>query len=225
VIRILDVIFSLLALLLLSPILLITSLILRFTGEGEIFYRQVRVGLNEQKFELIKFATMQKNSPQIGAGTITVENDPRVLPFGRYLRKSKVNELPQLVNVLVGDMSLIGPRPLTEGHYYFYSASVRNGIKSVKPGLSGVGSIIFRDEERLIGQQKHHHCYYKTFIAPHKGELELWFARNQSVKLYFLCILLTLFVVFLPSRRIGQRLLKGTPVPEGKLKIDLQNLF
>ena len=98
-------------------------------------------------FKLYKFATMLKNSPNIGTGTITIENDPRVLPFGHFLRKSKINELPQLINILLGDMSVIGPRPLTPENNNLYSENVKDKLAKVRPGLSGVGSIIFRDEE------------------------------------------------------------------------------
>ena len=152
-IRILDIIFSLLALLFLCPVLLPIALVLRLTGEGEIFFVQERVGSNERPFGLIKFATMLKDSPQTGTGSITVRNDPRVLPVGRILRKTKINELPQLLNVLAGDMSVIGPRPLTKNHFNHYPPNLRKLIGSVRPGLSGVGSIVFRDEERLLSDK------------------------------------------------------------------------
>ena len=119
-IRTFDLILSLIALVILCPLLLPVAFILRFTGEGEVFYVQERIGLHERPFGLFKFATMLKNSPHIGTGTITVRNDPRVLPVGRILRKAKVNELPQLLNVLIGDMSVIGPRPLTQNHFGHY---------------------------------------------------------------------------------------------------------
>ena len=105
--RFFDILLSSIAFIVLVPILLPVCLLLRFTGEGEIFYAQPRVGLNGRGFKLLKFATMLKNSPQIGAGAITVTNDPRVLPVGRFLRKTKINELPQILNILRGDMSLV----------------------------------------------------------------------------------------------------------------------
>ena len=111
--RFFDIFFSGLALLVLSPLFIILILILRFSGEGEIFFLQERIGKDNKPFMLFKFATMLKNSPHIGTGTITVKNDPRVLPIGKFLRKSKINELPQLINIFKGDMSSIGPRPLT----------------------------------------------------------------------------------------------------------------
>ena len=99
------------ALVLLSPLLLPLMFILRVTGEGEIFFPQSRVGRGGKDFKLYKFATMLKDSPNMGTGTVTVKNDPRVLPMGGFLRKTKINELPQLINIFNGDMSVIGPRP------------------------------------------------------------------------------------------------------------------
>ena len=112
--RFVDVIFSGIALVLLSPLLLPLIFILRVTGEGEIFFSQNRVGRGGKHFELYKFATMLKDSPNMGTGTVTVKNDPRVLPMGGFLRKTKINELPQLINIFNGDMSVIGPRPQTQ---------------------------------------------------------------------------------------------------------------
>src|SRR5690606_21086740 len=111
--RFFDIVLASAALLVLAPLLLPITLILRFTGEGEVFYVQQRVGKNREFFGLYKFATMLKNSPNMSTGTVTVKDDPRVLPVGRFLRKTKLNELPQLFNVLKGDMSIIGPRPQT----------------------------------------------------------------------------------------------------------------
>ena len=136
--RLCDIVLALIALIILCPLLLPVVLVLRLTGEGEIFYVQERIGLSQRPFGLLKFATMLKNSPHMGTGTITVRNDPRVLPVGRILRKTKINELPQLLNVLAGDMSVIGPRPLTKNHFNHYSPELRDVIGSVRPGLSGL---------------------------------------------------------------------------------------
>ena len=142
-IRFFDIILSFSALLILSPLLLLTVLILKCTGEGEVFYFQSRVGKEQKIFKLFKFATMLKNSTSMASGTLTIQNDPRVLPVGRFLRKTKVNELPQLFNVLQGNMSLIGPRPLTPNMFKLYSTDVQMAIGSVPPGLSDIGSVIF----------------------------------------------------------------------------------
>ena len=110
--RLLDILLSGIAILILSPLFLLIILILSITGEREIFFKQDRIGINKTNFGLLKFVTMLKNSENTGAGTVTLKNDYRVLPFGKFLRKTKLNELPQLFNILKGDMSVIGPRPL-----------------------------------------------------------------------------------------------------------------
>ena len=221
-IRIFDIVLSLAALIILCPLLIPVALILRFTGEGEVFYIQERIGSNEQPFGLFKFATMLKNSPQIGTGTITVRNDPRVLPVGRILRKTKINELPQLLNVLIGDMSVIGPRPLTQNHFIHYAPEMRRTIGSVRPGLSGVGSIVFRDEERLLSDKEDPKNYYRTEIAPHKALLEVWFVENRGLWLYLKCIVLTIWVVINSSSNVASAVFKDLPQPQGQLKLDLE---
>ena len=115
--RFFDILLSSLAISFFSIILLPVIIILRLTGEGEIFYLQKRIGKNNKEFYLLKFATMLKNSSKMQNGTVTIKNDPRVLPFGKFLRKSKINELPQLFNILKGDMSIIGPRPQTPNYF------------------------------------------------------------------------------------------------------------
>src|SRR3712207_5633228 len=109
-----DFLVAFLLLLVLSPFLLVIILLLKLTGEGEVFYFQKRIGYRNQYFDIWKFATMLKNSPNIGTGIITLRNDPRVTFMGRFLRKSKLNELPQIINVLIGNMSFVGPRPLVQ---------------------------------------------------------------------------------------------------------------
>ena len=212
-IRAFDIIFSLLGLLVLTPLLLPVMIILRFTGEGEILFLQQRIGRHGHKFDLFKFATMLKNSPNIGTGTITVSNDPRVLPFGKFLRKSKINELPQLYNVFVGDMSLIGPRPLTEQNYTAYSNEIQNSIAKVRPGLSGIGSIIFRDEERLMEGNTANTEFYNECIAPYKGEVEQWFVARLGIILYFKLIFITVHCVIFPRSSLVWKLFPSLPRP------------
>ena len=148
--RFFDILFSIIALVVFSPFLIPVSIILKLSGEGEIFYIQQRVGKDGKMFGLLKFATMLKDSANIGTGTITVKNDPRVLPIGKFLRKSKINELPQLLNILLGDMSVIGPRPQAERCFLAFPKIAQDAIIQVKPGLSGIGSIVFRDEENIL---------------------------------------------------------------------------
>lgn len=198
--RFFDLLFSSLAILALSPLLIFVMIILRLTGEGEIFFRQVRVGKERKNFDLLKFATMLKNSDQIGAGTITLKDDYRVLPVGKFLRKTKINELPQLFNILLGEMSIIGPRPLHKKQFSFYSEDDQIIIASTKPGLSGLGSIVFRDEEKILQKSVDPEKTYKEKISPEKAKLEKWFIEHKSLLLYFKLIFLTVIAVFLPKK-------------------------
>ena len=184
--RFFDILFSGLALLALSPLLVPIVIILKFSGEGEVFFLQERIGKDGKLFMLFKFATMLKNSPNLGTGTVTMRDDPRVLPVGKFLRKTKINELPQLLNIFFGDMSVIGPRPLTKQTFDAYSDSTQAIIKHVKPGLSGVGSIIFREEEDIMHGAKASVDYYDNVIAPYKGALEEWFVSNKGLYIYFM---------------------------------------
>ena len=142
--RMMDVLLSAAALIVLSPLFFVVMVILKFTGEGEIFFSQPRVGLNGKLFNLIKFATMLKASPNMAGGVLTVKNDPRILPAGKFLRKTKINELPQLINILKGDMSVVGPRPQAQAHFDVFPDHVKREIVKMKPGLTGVGSVVFR---------------------------------------------------------------------------------
>ena len=196
--RVFDVVLALIAILFLGPLLLFVVILLRLTGEKEIFYNQERIGLNGEKFSVLKFATMLKHSPNIGSGAITIRNDPRVLPVGRVLRKTKINELPQLFNILKGDMSFVGPRPLMEKQFNFYNQNEKDIIGRMRPGLTGVGSIIFRDEESYFEEIQDPDKVYKEIIAPAKGLLEVWYFRNCTIRLYFMIIIITAIAVIFP---------------------------
>lgn len=210
--RIFDIITSLIALILLSPFFIIISIILRFTGEGKIFYLQERVGYLNKPFKIIKFATMLANSENIGTGSITVRNDPRVLPFGKFLRKTKINELPQFINVFLGNMSLVGPRPQMKRDFEKFHVDVQQNMYRSKPGITGLGSIVFRDEEKWISNYEgDKHKFYKEKIAPYKGELELWYYKNQSFSLDLKILIITLYVVFKPDLRILFKTIKNLP--------------
>jgi len=210
--RALDIILSLFGLLLVLPISIPIMLILRFTAQGEIFYIQQRVGKGGKLFKILKFSTMVKNSPNIGAGLLTVENDPRIFPFGRFLRKTKLNEIPQLINILKGEMSIVGPRPQVEAHFNFFPEHVKKEITKIKPGLTGIGSIVFRNEEAILHSNgKSYDEYYRNDIAPYKGELELWYIKNMSLRLDLLLILLTAWVIFSPNSMLYKKVLRDLP--------------
>lgn len=217
--RIFDLLIASLALIILSPILIPIVLLLKLTGEGEIFYTQKRIGLNSKYFDILKFATMLKDSPNIGAGMITLQNDPRVTPMGGFLRKTKINELPQIINVIKGDMSIVGPRPTVQKHADAYSAEIRNQVYSSKPGITGIGSIVFRDEEELISKSGEEPFeFYKSKIIPYKASLELWYLSNKSIYVDVLIIFLTAWVIAFPKSTIHYRILKGLPVKPQNLK-------
>lgn len=215
--RFLDVFLAGLALLVLAPLLLPVSLLLRLTGEGEVFYIQQRIGRGGVPFGLYKFATMLKNSPSLGTGTVTVKGDPRVLPVGRFLRKTKLNELPQLLNILKGDMSIIGPRPQTHRCFSAFPARSQAEIVKVRPGLSGIGSIVFRDEEELLHANAEPVRFYDEVIMTYKGELEQWYVHNQGLRIYFVAILCTLWAIAFPQSKLIWRALSDLPRPPSAL--------
>ena len=220
-IRFFDVLLSGLALIVLSPLLIPIVLFLKFSGEGEIFFLQERVGKNRKMFKLFKFATMLKDSPSMGTGTVTMKNDPRVLPAGKFLRKTKINELPQLLNVFIGHMSLVGPRPQAPRCFDAFPVEAQNIIVQVKPGLSGIGPIVFRGEEDILEGYSGTLDFYDNVIGPYKGDVEAWYVGKQGLIAYFALILLTVWVVLFPKSDVVWRLFKDLPSPPDILKKDL----
>ena len=206
-----DILVSLIFLLILSPLFLCLIVLLRLTGEGEVFFLQERVGRNGVKFDVIKFATMLKNSPNMGSGTITSKNDQRILPVGHLLRKTKINELPQLFNVLYGHMSLIGPRPHAERDLAGVSDADLIEISAVRPGLSGIGSLIFRNEEDILQQFEDSRDFYDNVIAPYKAELEVWYVGNRTFSVNVILLLLTVYVVISGNNKIIYRIFAKLP--------------
>lgn len=208
--RLLDIIVSFLALIILSPVLVPIILLLLVTGEREVFYFQKRVGKGNNFFHVWKFATMVKNSPNIGAGIITLENDPRITKVGKFLRQSKLNELPQLINVLKGDMSIVGPRPLLQKSFKLYPENVQKLIYENKPGITGIGSLIFRDEERIVAQSENPQAMYES-IFPYKGALELWYHKNISFLVDIQIIFLTAWLVLFPGSNMAYKVFRNLP--------------
>lgn len=215
--RLLDILLSAVALILLAPLLIPAAIILRLTGEGEVLFRQNRVGRGGGHFGLLKFATMLKNSPNIGTGTVTLKHDPRVLPVGRVLRKTKINELPQLLNILKGDMSVIGPRPQTQRCFDAFPEVSQRAIVTVRPGLSGIGSIVFRSEEDIMHAASDPNHVYDHVIMPYKGQLEEWYVQNNGLRTYLLLIALTVWVVLYPRSRIIWQAFPDLPEPPSEI--------
>tara|TARA_B100001113_G_scaffold352653_1_gene354663 strand:- start:524 stop:1189 length:666 start_codon:yes stop_codon:yes gene_type:complete len=212
--RSLDITVSLITLLVLLPVFIPIIIILKLTGEGEVFYFQERYGINNSKFQIWKFATMLKNSMNMGSGSITLQNDPRVTKVGFFLRKTKINELPQIINILKGDISLVGPRPLVAKTFKSYSDEVQSKIYNVKPGLTGIGSIIFRDEESIISsvEDEDPHEFYKRVIAPFKGELEMWYQKKRSFFLDLQLIFLTAWVILFTNSKLYEKWFDDLPI-------------
>ena len=213
----LDVFVATLFLVMLLPLFAVLVILLRFTAEGEVFYRQERVGFKGEKFYILKFATMLKDSLNIGSGAVTMRNDPRITRIGKVLRITKLNELPQIINVLKGDMTLVGPRPLLFNSFCKYSNEAQEAIKQCVPGITGIGSIIFRDEEKLITQAKQKGIepkeFYASVIFPKKGNLEIWYSKNRNMLTDVKIIILTALIIIHPSYKKTPTWFKGIVMP------------
>ena len=209
--RIADLIIAFLALVILSPLLIVSIIILLITGEHEVFFVQKRVGYRNKLFNIIKFASMLKNSPNIGTGEITLRNDPRVTWFGRFLRMTKLNELPQIFNVIKGDMSIVGPRPLMAVSFQQYPEDIQQIIYNCKPGMTGIGSLIFRDEEKIVSAAEDHHAMY-TAIFSLKGALEIWYQKHASVYTDLMIVFLTAWSIVFPKNKLVYKVFKDLPL-------------
>ena len=213
--RTFDVLSSGIAILILSPLLIPVIIGLKLTGECYIFYKQERVGYKNKLFLIWKFATMLKDSANMPGGIMTTKNDSRITPMGSFLRKSKINELPQLFNIFFGHMSIVGPRPVMKVSFESYPNEIQKVIYNVKPGLTGIGSIIFRDEEKLITDVKSNGGdlweFYKGEIYPLKGELEIWYQNHKSFILDIKLILITAWVIFVPTSKLYEKWFNDLP--------------
>jgi len=210
--RLLDIFLSSVAIFILLPLFIPIAIILKFTGEGEVFYLQERVGLNNKAIKIFKFATMLKNSENIGSGIYTAKNDSRILPLGSFLRKTKINELPQILNIFFGDISIVGPRPLIRKTFDLYDLSSRKIISSMKPGLTGVGSIFFRNEDELLQKSiLPLEEFYAKNITPYKAKLEIWYFNNRSFYCDLKIVFLTVWVILFSKSKLAEKFLKNLP--------------
>lgn len=187
--RVFDILASLVGLIILFPFLLILCIIIKINSKGKIFYMQSRVGLNNVDFKLFKFRTMHADAEKKGLITIG-SRDPRVTSIGCYLRKYKLDELPQLLNVFLGDMSLVGPRPEVRKYVDMYSVEQLK-VLSVKPGITDFASIEFSNENELLGKSDNPDKLYVDEIMPHKLSLNLKYIQQQSLLLDFKLIFKT----------------------------------
>lgn len=199
-------------LVLVSPLFLSLMLVLAFTGERRVFYRQKRIGAGFRPFYILKFTTMIENSSRLGTGDIVLRDDFRVTRTGRFLRKTKLNELPQLINVIAGDMSLVGPRPLMPESFENYSPEVQEAIAGSRPGITGIGSVIFRNEESMVAASgMDPREYYNEYIYPYKGALEMWYRNRASVGTDICILLMTAWVIIFPKSSVYYRVFSSLP--------------
>ncbi len=213
--RIFDLFFSCFLILLFSSIIIVIILVLLFFNKGDVFFAQERVGYKNKMFRIIKFSSMLRNSKDLPGGTITLRNDPRVSKIGKFLRITKLNELPQLFNVLIGNMSFVGPRPLLTEGFSWYSDDVKDIILNLKPGITGISSIVFRDEEKIVteasvGPEE----FYKSRIFPYKGQLEKWYFENKTFSLDLMILFITGIKVIVPRINFEFRLFASIPKSE-----------
>lgn len=191
-IRILDIIFSLVCLIIISPLFVLIALVMKLGSKGPVLYKQVRVGKGGKDFELYKFRTMKVGAHK--AGLLTVGGrDSRITAAGYYLRKFKLDELPQVYNVLKGDMSIVGPRPEVR-HYVQHYTTEQQQVLNVLPGITDYASIAFRNENDLLANALNPEEYYIREIMPKKIELNYKFISNRNIKEYLTIIFRTLIV-------------------------------
>ena len=200
--RIFDLAFGILTLVILTIPMLFIFIIIRLTSKGSGFHWSKRIGKNNIIFKMPKFRTMFVGSPDL-ATHLLADADSYISPIGRLLRATSFDEFPQLFSVLKGDMSFVGPRPLMSISFETYTKDVQKVIYNVKPGLTGIGSIVFRDEEQLMTEVKlkgeDTWAFYSNKIYPFKGELELWYQKNRSFFVDLKLIVLTTWVILSPS--------------------------
>lgn len=210
--RLLDILVSGTALILLLPVILPICVILRFAGQRRVFFRQERIGYGGTPFQLIKFTTMMDSVANRPPGSIVFDSDPEVFWIGRILRRSKLNEIPQLINVLRGEMSLVGPRPLTPRSFGLYSEHTQELLKHVKPGLTGIGSLVFRNEESILAKStKSREECYRTEIRPYKAALEKWYSANRTLWVDMKILAATAWAVIFPHSQCHERLFRDLP--------------
>jgi len=222
--RFFDFTLSLILIILISPLLIPIGILLLLTGEHYIFFKHKRIGKGGKQFKLIKFSTMLVDSPNLGSGDFTVNNDPRVLPVGKYLRITKINELPQLLNILKGDMSFVGPRPLAPKVFNNYKPEDQLFILKMKPGLTGIGSIVFRNEEAITAQSELSWADCLRFeIMPYKALLEEWYFVHKNFFIDLIILFLTAWVVIFPSSELPFQLFKNLPEKPTYLNAERHN--
>ena len=191
--RLFDIIFSLVGIVFLLPIFIVVSILIKIDSLGPIFFLQKRVGLNGDIFKIIKFRTMRVNHNN--SLTVTVENDMRITRIGKILRKYKIDEIPELINVLIGDMSFVGPRPDVPGYADLLKGNNRNILK-LRPGITSRASIKYANEEQLLLDQQDPIAYNNDVIFPDKVKMNLNYYENNNIWIDIKIIFATLYTLF-----------------------------
>ena len=184
--RIFDFFLALFSFILLLPLLIFITVLIKLTSKGSVFYFQVRVGKNNKDFKIFKFRTMVKNADKSGVLTIGGK-DPRVTKIGYYLRKYKLDELPQLINVLLGSMSFVGPRPEVRKYVEMYTQEQKM-VLNVRPGITDMASIEFKNENEILALQNNPDQYYINVIMPRKLEINIKYLKERSLLKDFLVV-------------------------------------
>jgi lipopolysaccharide/colanic/teichoic acid biosynthesis glycosyltransferase len=194
-IRIFDLLFAAIGLLVLIPFFFLISILIALESRGGIIFKQARIGKNGREFRLLKFRTMYSDSQNMGLITVGTR-DPRITRAGYFLRRNKLDELPQLFNVLCGDMSIVGPRPEVRKYVEMYSIEQMK-ILSVKPGITDYASIQFANESEILGNSEDPENFYITQIMPEKIRLNLIFMERNNLFHYFQIIIRTILKIIL----------------------------
>lgn len=201
--RIFDIAAAGAALLLVSPLLIIVAVAEKLTGQ-DVFFKQDRVGFGLQPFGVLKFTSMPKGSEKLGM--LAAADDKRPTKLGRLLRKTKINEIPQLFNVLLGDMSVVGPRPLFAKQVANYDEQVQRAIATVRPGVTGLGSLFFSAEDELLASVPEKDRFYDEVVQPQKGRIEIYYCENWSMGLDLQIVMLTALAVLTKRRLFPSKL-------------------
>lgn len=192
-IRLIDIIFSTLGILILMPFFILVSLIIKFNSKGPLIYKQSRVGIYNSNFNVYKFRTMHINSDRLGLLTVG-GRDPRITSVGYYLRKYKLDELPQLFNVLIGDMSIVGPRPEVRKYVDMYTSEQKR-VLSIRPGITDWASIQYRDENIILEKATDPEKDYVNIIIPDKIKYNLIYIEKYNVLEYLKIIFMTVWKI------------------------------
>jgi lipopolysaccharide/colanic/teichoic acid biosynthesis glycosyltransferase len=195
--RILDFIIALIGVIALLPLFIVIALLIKLTSRGSIFFKQIRVGQYGKSFSIYKFRTMVNSKKGL---KLTIGKDPRVTKLGHVLRKTKLDELPQLINVLKGDMSLVGPRPEVPEYVNYYPSNIKEIVLSVKPGITDFASIEMIDENLILAKSSDPEQEYINNILPKKLEYGVKYVNKQNLALDIYLILLTLIKIIIRSR-------------------------